>query len=153
MHEVCTLGHVERACRKPLNLTDSHEIIGRQRYILVISSTPTLLRRPIKRALGYHGRTDDVFTILPVFTRRWRGSRRLVERPVAMIPYSRLDRNTYIHSRMHTYTCVPNAFLERIYDHSEHTWSRLHTRGFCPHVDRKGNNREKKDAFAETVRL
>lgn len=71
VHRIYAHADIYRACRKPLNLAaDSHEIIGRERYISVISSTPTPLRRPIKQALGYHGRTDDVFTILPVFTRR-----------------------------------------------------------------------------------
>ena len=65
MHTRAYIGLVESR----LIAADSHEIIGRERYISVIFSTPTLLWSPIKRASGYHGRTDDVFTILPVFTR------------------------------------------------------------------------------------
>jgi len=81
-------GNIAR--RKPLNLAaDSREIIGSEgkrererksrrvrewtRYISVIFSTPTIVllpQRPIKQAPGYHSRMADVFTILPVFTRR-----------------------------------------------------------------------------------
>lgn len=61
---------IHRARRKPFNLAaDSREIIGSGRYISVISSALPLLGGRLK-GLRVSRRNADVFTILPVFTRR-----------------------------------------------------------------------------------